>query len=129
MSRKKDNRRSHKDDDLELLPGESVLFRVHPWRGATWPKYVYTVGLYGIWRKRHSIVLTDHRVLLGKGIFTRTERSLPLSRVEAAIYARVGAYGYCDVHYTARGTRQTERLGPLSPKTARRFANAITAHL
>jgi len=126
MPRKK-KQQPNQDDDLDLLPGESALFRLYPWRGAVWPKYVYTLGLYGIWRKRHLMLLTDHRVLLGKGILTRTERSIPLGRVESAVYVRVGPYGYCDVHYTARGTRQTERIGPLSPGKARQFASAITA--
>src|SRR5438105_839463 len=30
--------------------------------------------LYGLWRKRNTFVLTDRRVLVGKGIFGRHER-------------------------------------------------------
>jgi len=124
-----ENQRRQSGTDLELLQGESVLHRVHPWRGAVWPKYLYTLGLYGIWRKRHTIVLTDHRVLVGKGVFVRTERSIPLNRIDSAVYVRVGTAGYCDVYYTARGLRETQRLGPLSPRRARQLTNAITARV
>ena len=127
MPRKKAKRRSQKDDDLELLPGESVLFRVHPWRGATWPKYLYTLGLYGIWRKRHTFVLTDRRILASEGVFNRSERSIPLARVEDATFRRRGLAAYCDVVVTSRGPRRTERLGPLSSRAARKFTREVQA--
>jgi hypothetical protein len=126
---KKAARRARRSIDLELVPGEEVLYRALPWRGATWPKYLYTLGLYGFWRKRRPMVLTDHRVLLGKGVFVRTERSIPLHRVDNAVYVRVGPVSYCDVLYTTRGSRATERLGPFSPLKARQFANAINARI
>jgi hypothetical protein len=115
--------------DLALLPDEDVVLRALPWRGAVWHRYLYTLGLYGIWRKRRPMLVTDHRVLIGTGIFMRTERSIPLNRIESAVYVRVGPVGYCDVHYTTHRSRYSERLGPLSPIKARQFANAINARI
>jgi PH (Pleckstrin Homology) domain-containing protein len=115
--------------DRALLPSEEVLIRALPWRGAVWHKYLLTLGLYGIWRNRRPMIVTDHRVLIGTGIITRTEQSIPLSRIDGAVYVRVGPVGYCDVHYTTHRTRQSERLGPLSPFKARQFANTINGRV
>ena len=115
--------------DRALTSGEEVLLRALPWRGAVWHKYLYTLGLYGIWRKRQPMLVTDHRVLIGTGILTRTERSIPLNRIDSAVYVRVGPVGYCEVHYTTHRSRQSERLGPLSPFKARQFANAINSRV
>jgi Bacterial PH domain len=115
--------------DRALLPSEDVLIRALPWGGAVWHKYLLTLGLYGMWRNRRPMIVTDHRVLIGTGIFTRTERSIPLSRIDGAVYVRVGPVGYCDVHYTTHRSRQSERLGPLSPLKARQFANTINGRV
>jgi hypothetical protein len=112
---------------IDLQPGETVIVMARPSRGVTWPKYLYTLGLYGIWRKRHTFVLTDRRILAGEGVFNRSERSIPLSRVEDASFRRRGLAAYCDVLVTARGPRRTERLGPLSGRAARRFAREVQA--
>lgn len=115
--------------DLALLPDEEVVLRALPWGAAVSHRYLYTLGLYGIWRKRRPMLVTDHRVLLGTGVFFRTERSIPLNRIESAVYVRVGPVAYCDVHYTTQRSRRSERLGPLSPVKARQFANAINARI
>ena len=133
MRKKKSERtkaeRARHGIDLALLPDEDVVIRALPWRGAVLHRYLYTLGLYGIWRKRRPMLVTDHRVLIGTGIFMRTERSIPLNRIESAVYVRVGPVAYCDVHYTTHRTRHSERLGPLSPIKARQFANAINARI
>ena len=61
-----------------------------PGRLATLPKFVVTLGLYSIWRKRDTSVLTDQRILLGKGIVRRSERAIPLSNVDDVTFARSG---------------------------------------
>ena len=112
---------------VELQPGERVVMLTHPSRGVTWHKYLYTLGFYGVWRKRHTFVLTDRRILTSEGLFNRSERSIPLSRVDDASYRRRGLAAYCDVVVTGRGPRRTERVGPLSYRSARRFAREIQA--
>jgi hypothetical protein len=110
-----------------LQPGETMIVMARPSRRVTWPKYLYTLGIYGIWRKRHVFVLTDRRILAGEGVFNRSERSIPLTRVDDASYRRRGLAAYCDVVVMSRGTRRTERLGPLSARAARRFAREVQA--
>ena len=110
-----------------LQPGETMIMMTRPARRVTFPKYLYTLGLYGIWRKRHLFVLTDRRILAGEGVFNRSERSIPLTRVEDATFRRRGLAAYCDVVVTSRGGRRTERLGPLSARAARRFAREVQA--
>jgi hypothetical protein len=112
---------------VDLQPGESLVVLARPSRGVTWPKYLYTLGLYGIWRKRHTFALTDRRVLTSEGVFNRSERSIPLTRVDDASYRRRGLAAYCDLVVTGRGPRRTERLGPLSSRAARRFAREVQA--
>jgi len=113
---------------LNLLDGESVIMVARPARSVTSHKYLYTLGLYGIWRKRHTFVLTDRRVLIGEGVFIRTEKSIPLDRVDDAVYIRRGVTAYAEVVFTRRGQRVVQRIGPLTPVAARRFTDAVLAH-
>lgn len=84
-------------------------------------KYVYTLGLYGIWRKRNLAVVTNRRILLSKGIFSREERSIPISHVESVRYTRRGVRSYARVAVNDRGQHRIETVGPLSSRGARRF--------
>jgi Bacterial PH domain len=106
----------------QLFDGEKVLLVARPGRFATLPKFVLSLGLYAFWRRRDSSVLTDERVLLGKGLWRRNERSILLSRIEDVGYARSGLNSYASV--TVHGPRSTdvERIGPMSPTMAHRFA-------
>ncbi len=70
--------------------GEQVVLLARPARSVTAHRYLYTLGLYGIWRKRNTFVLTDRRVLIGEGLFNRSERSIPLDRIDDAVYAARG---------------------------------------
>lgn len=96
-----------------------------PGRLATFPRYLLTLGLYGIWRKRDTSAVTDQRVLLGRGVFRRDERSIPLSNIDDVIVARRGLYSYVDLTIAQRGRPEFQRVGPLSPRSARRFAREV----
>lgn len=67
---------------VNVQNGESVLMVARPAIAAVWPRYLMTLGLYGLWRRQDISVLTDRRVLLGKGIISRREQSIPLTRIE-----------------------------------------------
>jgi hypothetical protein len=108
-----------------LQPSETVVLLARPSRGVTWHKYLYTLGFYGSWRKRHTFVLTNRRILISKGVFARSERSIPLNRVDDASFNRRGFAAYCDVAVTTRGPRRVERVGPLSAGMARRFTREV----
>ena len=71
---------------VTLRAGETIVMVVRPSRALSLGKYLYTLGLYGIWRKRHIYVLTDDRLMTGKGVVNRTETSIPLNRVEEVAF-------------------------------------------
>ena len=100
-----------------------------PGRLASFPKYLATLGLYGFWRKRDTSAVTDHRVLLANGILSRSERSIPLSHVDDVAVARRGMYSYVNLTVTQRGATVAQRVGPMSPGAARRFAREILRQL
>ena len=114
---------------LSLRGEESVVLIVRPSRALSLGKYLYTLGLYGIWRKRHVYVLTDKRLMIGRGVVNRTETSLPMNRVDDVAFVRRGLGAYCQIVFMARGRRRTELVGPLLSKDARRLAGEIQARI
>ena len=96
-----------------------------PGRLASFPKYLATLGLYGFWRKRDTSAITDQRVLLANGIVSRDERSIPLSNVDDVSVARRGLYSYVNLTISQRGSTVAQRVGPMPPRAARRFAREI----
>ena len=108
-----------------LFDGEDVILVVRPSRLARLPHYILTLGLYGFWRRRDESVLTDQRILLGKGIVRRDERSIGLHRVHDVSVARRALYSYADVTIDDRGRLSVKRIGPIKPNAARQFAREI----
>ena len=108
-----------------LFDDEDVLMVTRPGRLATFPRYLATLGLYGFWRKRDTSAITNQRVLLANGILSRDERSIPLSHVDDVAVARRGLYSYVKLTITQRGSTMEQRVGPMGPGAARRFAKEI----
>ena len=114
---------------LTLRSGESIVMVVRPSRALSLGKYLYTLGLYGIWRKRQVYVLTDDRLMSGKGVINRTEVSIPIGRIDEVGFVRRGLGSYCQIVLTAHGRRRMELVGPLLAKDARRLAGEIQARI
>jgi membrane protein YdbS with pleckstrin-like domain len=114
---------------LTLRGGESIVMVVRPSRALSLGKYLYTLGLYGIWRKRHVYVLTDDRLMSGKGVINRTEVSIPIGRIDEVGFVRRGLGSYCQIVLTAHGRRRMELVGPLMAGDARRLAGEIQARI
>lgn len=114
---------------LGLRKDEPVLVKVNPSRIATFYKYLFTLGLYGIWRKRNTSVVTDRRVVIGRGILNREEWSIPMSRIVDARYVRRGLHSYASLVFVERGQHRAEDVGPLSPRRAKSFTNEVLDHL
>jgi hypothetical protein len=108
-----------------LFDDEELLVVGRPGRLASLPKYVFSLGLYGMWRKRDISAVTDQRILLGKGLFRRDETSIPLDHVDDVAVARRGVYSYADVTIKRNGDTDYRQIGPMSPRLARRFAKEI----
>jgi len=74
-------------------PGEYLVAAIHPWLLVWWPYYL-AFGLGAIWRRRHYLALTNQRLVYAKGVvLNKVSRSVPLSRVQDATYARRGWAG------------------------------------
>jgi hypothetical protein len=81
-----------------LQPGEQVLAVMYRWWLAVAPFYFFTLGLYEIWRRRRFIALTTERLLYCKGILVfKTQRSIPVDRVQDATYTRFLWMGLVDI--------------------------------
>lgn len=129
MSRARKEKRRRKLPGLKLHHGEAVLVVNRPSLAVVWWKYLLTLGLYGIWRKRDVSVVTDRRLVSGRGLVSRTERSIPLNRIDSASYTRKGVAAFCVVDAGERGRFRVHRFGPFSAKNARRMADEIDDRL
>jgi hypothetical protein len=112
-----------------MAPDERVLVVGRPSLASVWPRYLLTLGLYGFWHRRRVSVLTSKRVMLGKGILSRQERSIPIHSINDVIFARRGLSGLCEIRSSTNWARTITRVGPLSARTARRFAYELQARL
>jgi hypothetical protein len=108
-----------------LFPDEVVVMTAVPARGPTFHKYLLTLGLYGIWRKRRTSTVTDRRILMGRGVVRRSERSIPMRNVEDVVFNRRGLNGWVELAVNDRGNHRTEQVGPMSPRVARRFTSEV----
>lgn len=110
---------------VTLFPDESVVMTATPGRISTFPKYISTLGLYELWRRRNTAVVTDQRILFGSGIFQRIERSIPLKNVMDVGFTRRGFNSYAEVVVNERGRSSVKRVGPMSGSAARHFVSEI----
>ena len=100
-----------------------------PGRLATLPKLVLTLGMYSFWRRRDTSVLTDQRILLGTGIVRRRERSIPLAVIDDVTFARRRNQLLRRRDVPRRAIEHARRIGPMTPRTARRFARETLRRL
>ncbi len=114
---------------VALFPDESAVMVANPARVATLPKYIASLGLYELWRRRNTTVVTDRRILLGEGIFRRTEKSIPLSKVMDVVFTRRGVTCYAEVAVNDRGRTSVRHVGPMSCSTARRLVSEILSRV
>ena len=110
---------------LPLQESEEIVFAVTPSRAANFYRYLYTFGLYEFWRRRDTAVVTNRRVLMGRGLFNRDEYSVSITQIENARFARKGFNSYAQLTVVDRAGRRSERVGPMSARSARRFVAEI----
>ncbi len=114
---------------MNLGPGESIVISATP--AATfgvWARWVFTCGLYEIWRRQHRFTVTNQRVVVTKGILNRTERVVPLSKVQD-VTVRTGLFTGYVVLSSAGGGLGIEQLGPVWRRQAGAIGDAITRQL
>lgn len=69
---------------FELAVDEPIVASCRPAKVPRWIFYLVTLGLYEFWRRATVYAVTDRRIIVRKGIVTRTEGSLPLFYVQDA---------------------------------------------
>jgi hypothetical protein len=120
--------KNRKISGVQLRPEEELLVVGRPALAAVWWKFLVTLGFYTIWRRRDVSVLTDQRVILGKGVFSRREQSIPMRRIDEAVYVRRGMRAYCEVaSHSGEWRHHVARVGPLRWGAARKFTREIDA--
>ena len=120
-----DSQKEPKVPGMKLQSGEKLIVVGRPGLAACWYKYLVTLGFYQIWHKRDLSVLTDRRVFTGRGVLSREEHSTPLRTIEYCSYSRRGLRGYCDITASVGSRDRRQRVGPLTPRTARVFAREL----
>ncbi len=118
-----------RDDRLRLHDGETVVLEMLQSSWWTLGRYVFTFGLWAIWRKQHRYVLTNQRVLLLKGIISKTEQAVPLDRIQDAQLRRSPLTGGWITLSSAGGPLGVGRIGPLTQADALRFADELTSRI
>ena len=113
----------------ELQPGEKVIAVGRPALAAVWFRYIMTLGYYAFWHRRRVAVLTNKRIMLGRGLFSRQERSIPLRQISEAMYTRKGLAGYCHIRVQNDLSHRYTTIGPLPSRTAHRFATEMQARM
>lgn len=108
-----------------LFPKEEIVTAARPSRLISLPKYVLTLGLYELWRRRNTTVVTNQRILIGSGIFNRSEQSIPLKNVMDVSFRRRGLNAYAEVTANRRGKSTVMKVGPMSDSGARRLTSEI----
>lgn len=69
---------------FELAVDEPIVTSCKPAKVPRWIFYLVTLGLYEFWRRATVYAVTDRRIVVRKGIITKTEGSLPLFYVQDA---------------------------------------------
>jgi hypothetical protein len=112
-----------------LAPDEQIIAVERQSRKLAVPRYLATLGLYEMWRRRHLSAVTDRRLLLGRGVIRRDEKAIPLRRVHDVSFTRRGIASCANVVVRGHWGSETVRIGPLSARRARGFTATIGRYL
>ena len=112
-----------KQTGVRLQDDEEIILAVKPspFNGLM----VFSLGLYYPWWKATWFVVTDRRLITTKGIFNKTEISLPLHFVQdASVRAYMTGAARVDVS-TAGGNAGISQMIGLKPDDARQLVDTI----
>jgi membrane protein YdbS with pleckstrin-like domain len=111
---------------VRLHPNERIVLDLMPSPFWTVGLYIFTLGLWEFWRRRHHFVVTNERVIVVKGVLNRSEQSAPLARVQDVRLQRSLRTGGSVVLSTAGGSTGVESIEFLTRADALAFADAVT---
>ncbi len=109
---------------VPTLPDEQLIAKAAPSASVTWSRYFFTLGLWEIWRRRQRVVVTNQRIITTRGLLSKSQRMLPIGKVQdASLQLRfwVGRV----VVTTAGGAAGSVDFPTLSRPDARNIVNAI----
>ncbi len=117
------------DVPIRLQPGEEIVLdlMLSPWWG--FARYVFTLGLWAIWRPRHRIVVTDQRLVIVKGIINKSERSVPLARIQDVQLQTSAFSGGAVQLSTAGGSLGVDAVRQLTRADATALADALSSRI
>jgi len=112
---------------------QSVVFSAHPAiTPATVLAWVFTLGLFEVWRRRHTFTVTPTHVLVSRGVFLPRTQSLALERLDHIYWHSDASTGrvILSAPYPRRAgeTASGLVLAPISNSQANRLLDAIDAH-
>ena len=111
---------------LKLNDGESIILDEVPSAFWSFPFYILTLGLWAIWRKRHRFILTNQRVIVRKGIVSKSEQTVQLSRIQDVNVMRSLVAGGSISLSSAGGVLSIRAIGPLTRAKAAEFAEKMS---
>lgn len=92
------------------------------WTGV---RYVWTLGLWELWRKRQQFIITNQRVIMRQGLVFQRSTSVPLDRIQDVDVTTSVLGGATIMLSSAGGLLGTEQIGPLTRDEGARFANTL----
>ena len=111
---------------VRLNQGERIICDELPSSFWTMGFYIFSLGLWAIWRGRHHFLLTNQRLMITKGIVSKSEQSVPLARIQDVVLQRSVLRGGWVRISSAGGGLGIERIGPLTQEAARKFADELS---
>jgi len=109
---------------VRALPDEQLIAKAAPSASATWSRYVLTLGFWEIWRRRQRVVVTDQRIITTRGLLSKSQRMLPIAKVQdASLQLRLWVGRV--VVTTAGGAAGSVDFPTLSRADARSIVDAI----
>ena len=111
---------------VPLDSNEKVLAEGRQSPALIWLGYIVTLGLIEFWRRARVTTLTDRRLIIQSGIVTKSDRSLPLSKIQdVTVKSQIG---FDRLFVTTAGGFGGVITSPwMKGGTARRMADLITA--
>lgn len=107
-----------------LAPGERLLYRTRPRKSLL--HYVFSLGTWELVRRSTEFNVTPRRVIVQRGVLRKHVRSIPLRSI-GAVDVSAGPFSSGVVRISEHGDARTfAEFGPLSGRSARQFASALT---
>jgi membrane protein YdbS with pleckstrin-like domain len=111
---------------LRLQDDESVVLEFLASPFWTMGRYLFTLGLWEFWRRKHRWVITNHRIISLRGLISRHEVGIPLERIQD-IHTKTSPFTGGHVALSsAGGALGISSIGPVRRQYAYDIADTLT---